>query len=415
MVLTRGIWLKVIVFVVISVLGIGYLSTRYLGLGDVAGGSSYRVQVELPHGGGMFPNSQVTYRGVAVGEVVDMDLTDEGMVAVLRIDGDAPDIPSDVDVAVANRSAIGEQFVDLRPRTADGPYLAAGDVITPHEPVLPMNVSELLMNARELARSVPEDSLRTVVDEAYDASRDAGQHLERLLATSQDFVEIADAHFAETESLITNSTTVLETQQDSADAIRGFSRDLNLFAETLRESDGDLRELIAVTPAAAREVDALFTQVGPSLGLLMSNLVTPAQVFGANAPAVEDLMIRAPEAISAGYAIVDSGGLNVGLAQTFFDPMPCTSGYGGTERRDGLDTGEGRPFNTQAGCTAPPSSGTNVRGPRSLSSNLPDPVAAPSGGPSNSALSVPSAALPQVEVDRVTVPRELGDLMGGVR
>lgn len=415
MVLTRGILIKLGVFVLVSVVGMFYLATRYLGAADMAGASGYRVHVDLPHGGGMFPNSQVTYRGVAVGSVVDMELNGDGMRAIISIDGDAPPIPSDVDVRVANRSAIGEQYVDLRPRTADGPYLAGGDVIAPEEPVIPMNVSELLLNSRDFAASVPEDSLRTVVDESYEASRGAGEYVERLLSTSQDFVEIADEHFGQTASLIQNGTTVLETQQQSAEAIRAFSRDLNLFAETLSNSDGDLRSLIAATPAAAREIDALFGQVGPPLGLLMANLVTPAQVFGVNAAGVEDALTRAPEAISVGYAVVGSGGLNIGLAQTFFDPTPCTTGYGGTTVREGLDTSPGGSFNTQAGCDAPPSSGTNVRGPRSVESNLPDAIATPQGAPSSSARSAPSTALPGVQVGEIRVPDQLGDLMGGVR
>lgn len=412
MVLTRGVLIKLLAFVLVSVVGISYLSTRYLGVGSIWGASDYRVQVELPHGGGMFPNSQVTYRGVAVGTVEEMKLVDGGMVAVLRIDADAPLIPADIDVTVANRSAIGEQYVDLRPRTGDGPYLASGDMITPDDPVIPMNVSELLKNARDLAYSVPEDSLRIVVDESYEATQGAGQYVERLLDTSQDFVEIADAHFAQTANLIENGTTVLETQQASSGAIRDFSRDLNLFAETLADSDADLRTLINATPAAAREIEALFADVGPPLGLLMANLVTPAQVFGANAAAVEDMMIRAPEAIGIGYVVVDAGGLNVGLAQTFFDPTPCTSGYGGTERRTGLDTGQGRSFNTRAGCAAPPSSGTNVRGPGSVSSNLPAPIATPRG---TSTRSEPEGAPQHVRVYEVVEATELGDLMGGVR
>lgn len=50
------------------------------------------------------------------------------------------------------------------------------------------------------------------------------------------------------------------------------------------------------------------------------------------------------------------------MAVTFFDPLPCTAGYGATRYRNGLDLGTAPPLNTGAGCTAPPSTGKNVRG-----------------------------------------------------
>src|SRR5699024_6079677 len=113
------------------------------------------------------------------------------------------------------------------------------------------------------------------------------------------------------------------------------------FAQTLQDSDRDLRTLISNTPASAREISKLFDQVGPSLGILMSNLVTPAQIFGTNAAGVEDALIRLPEAVSIGWYVNGSDGLNLGLAQTYFDPLPCTNGYGGTQVRQGVDTKAG--------------------------------------------------------------------------
>ena len=101
----------------------------------------------------------------------------------------------------------------------------------------------------------------------------------------------------------------------------------------------------------------------------MSNLVSTAQIFGINSAGIEDALIRLPGAVSVGWAVNGSDGLNLGLAQTYFDPLPCTSGYGGTKLRTGLDTTPGAPFNTNAGCTASPASGTNVRGPQSVATS----------------------------------------------
>lgn len=54
--------------------------------------------------------------------------------------------------------------------------------------------------------------------------------------------------------------------------------------------------------------------------------------------------------------------MKLGLAVTFFKPLPCTDGYGGTRYRTGLDLGTAPALNTGASCTAPAASGVNVRG-----------------------------------------------------
>lgn len=366
--LNRSVRFKLIAFVIIGVLATGFLGVRYLGVGTFGG--DYRVSVSLTEAGGLFENGEVTYRGVPVGRIDDLRATPDGVDVVLRIDGDARPIPDDVQVVVANRSAIGEQYLDLRGEESDD-HLADGDHIDAAGAELPPRIDVLLRSGRDFLGSVPRDDLATVIDETYEWTRGGAQPLRQVNSTLQDFAVTAEANFLVTASLIRNSGQVLDTQLASQESIRAFSRDLSLLAETMRTSDGDLRRLIRNTPAAAREFQKVIREVGGPLGSLMANLITPAQVFGVNASGVEDAMIRMPEAFSIGWAINSSRGLNMGLAQTYFDPLPCTRGYQGTPVRPGLKTSKGEPFNLEAGCTTSPSSGANVRGPKSVQSAPP--------------------------------------------
>lgn len=362
--LTGRMKVQIIVFVLIALVATTYLSAKFVGLDPFS--TSYTITVTLPKSGGAFENGEVTYRGVPVGRIKDLEVTDDGMVATLRINSDAPPIPADATVTVANRSAIGEQYIDLRSDSDDGPMLEDGDTIEGNQQGLPPSMDELLRTGYEFVDSVPKDALRTVIDETYDFSRGANRNLPRLLQTSEDFVESADRNFLVTKGLIENSSTVLATQEKSTDSLKAFSKNLQVISKGLETADQPLRDLLASTPAAAREIDALFSEVGEPLGLLMSNLVSTAQIFGVNASGVEDALIRMPEAFSIGYAITKSSGLELGLVQTYFDPLPCTTGYGGTDVRPGLETSKGKSFNTGAGCTVDPSSGANVRGPKSV-------------------------------------------------
>lgn len=389
--LTRRIQIQLIIFAVLGLVATTYLGAKYVGLNPF--GTGYKVTVALPDAGGSFENGEVTYRGVPVGRIKELRTTDNGMEADLFISGDAPDIPADVEVKVVNRSAIGEQYIDLRGTdTASGDKtLADGDRLEGSKDSLPPPIENVLRSGRDFAASVPKESLSTVIDELYNFSKGSGPNVARLIETSQQFVATADENFLVSSALIDSAQRVLTTQEESATSIKSFSTDLSLIATTLSDSDKDLRVLIQNSPAAAREIGRLFDQVGKPLGVLMSNLVSTAQVFGTNSAGVQDALFRVPEAVSVGWAVNGSKGLSLGLAQTYFDPLPCTSGYGGTTVRPGLDTSTGRPFNTNAGCTVAPSSGTNVRGPK-------------------------SAPLPKAAVAaRVSVPDSMGDLMGGDR
>ncbi len=366
--LSRTVRFKLCAFVVIALLATGYLAVRYLGVGTFGG--DYRVSVSLTETGGLFKNGEVTYRGVPVGRIADLRATSDGVEVSLRIEGDAPPIPADVQVVVANRSAIGEQYLDLRGEDSEE-HLEDGDHIDGTAAQLPPPIDLLLRSGRDFVASVPKDDLATVIDETYDWTRDGAEPLRQMNTTLQQFAEAAEANFLTTSSLIRNSGQVLDTQLASQESIRGFSRDLSALASTLRSSDGDLRELIRNTPATAREFQRVIQEVGGPLGSLMANLVTPAQVFGINASGVEDAMIRLPEAFSIGWAVTSSQGYNLGLAQTYFDPLPCTTGYGGTTVRPGLEESGGKPFNLEAGCSLSPSSGVNVRGPKSVKSAPP--------------------------------------------
>ena len=94
--------------------GIHYANLgRYLGLRGY-----YVVRLNLANGRRHLPGADVTYRGVSVGRVGTMRLTAAGVEADLNISNSAPPIPARLQATVADLSAVGEQYVDLRPATA---------------------------------------------------------------------------------------------------------------------------------------------------------------------------------------------------------------------------------------------------------------------------------------------------------
>jgi phospholipid/cholesterol/gamma-HCH transport system substrate-binding protein len=376
--LTRTVRLQVLAFVVIALAAVAFVGANYAGLDRLFGGGTYVVRLELEDGGGLFTNSEVTYRGVAVGRVGDMRLTDDGMEADLLLDESAPQIPVDTKAVVANRSAIGEQFVDLQPRGDGGPFLADGAVIRKEQTTVPMPVTTLLNNLSDFNQSVPTESLRIVVDELYTAMNDTGPSLQLLLDSTMSFTDEAANHLPQTTTLITDGAVVLQTQLDSSTAWREFSSNAKLFAQELASADGDLRELIGAAPAAATQLSALLADVNPGLPVLVANLLTTADLFETRIDGMRQLFVYLPKTVAAMSTAITPTDVNLTIATTFVDPLPCVTGYN-TPYRQGEDATP-LPFDTSTACTLPAGDPRLVRGSQHApEGGVPDP-AVPGGG-----------------------------------
>ncbi|MFF1609216.1 MlaD family protein [Amycolatopsis sp. NPDC058278] len=370
--LSRRIRVQVVLFIVIALATTAFVGANYAGLGRLFGSGSYTVKLELAEGGGLFTNGEVTYRGVAVGRVGELRLTVTGMEADLLIDDAAPPIPADSRAVVANRSAVGEQYVDLQPRTADAPYLDGSSVIRRESTTLPLPVNSLLTDLDSFTASVPTQDLRTVVNELDDALRGSGPDLQALMDSATTFTQEASSHLPQTSKLIGDGATVLRTQLGSSAEWRSFSSNARVFAQQLASSDGDLRRLIAAAPPAASELGGLLKENDPGLPILLANLLTTSRVFATRTAAEEQFLVDTPKAVAAvGSALNDSGdALKMGLALNFNSPPPCLQGYEQTPHRPSTDLSP-MPFNTDAACTLPYGNESSVRGAQ----NAPHPPA----------------------------------------
>jgi phospholipid/cholesterol/gamma-HCH transport system substrate-binding protein len=375
--LTKTVRIQVVLFAIIAMIGVAYTGAKYAGLGQFVGDSRYTVALRLADSGGIFSHAEVTYRGVAVGRVGEMRLINGGVEADLLLNGDAAPVPSDVDAVVANRSAVGEQYVDLRPRRDGAPYLEEGSVISQQDTALPLPTETLLVNLDKLVASVPTDDLRKVVDELYDATLDSGPDLQSLLDSAMTLTAKAVEHLPQTTTLITDANKVLDRQIANADLIKSFSVNIKLIAEQLKSSDADLRTLLTSAPSVAAEVNGLIKDVGPTIGVLFANLLTTSNVLVTRQDGLEQLLVVTPQAVNAAGQAIRPDGAHFSLASTFFDPLPCTAGYG-TPYRNGKDTSPA-PFNTSARCAMASGTGVNVRGSQNAPARPVPPASKPGG------------------------------------
>jgi phospholipid/cholesterol/gamma-HCH transport system substrate-binding protein len=368
----RSVQVQLLAFLLITLVTVSLLSARYVGLYDRVAGGQYLVSADFAESGGIFVGSEVSYRGVQVGRVEGLRLGKDGVVVDARIRRGV-EIPRNSLAVVENRSAVGEQYLDLQPRSEGGPRLRDGDTIPRRDTRTPLRVDRLLLDLDRTVESVDKKDLQVVVDELGAAFADGGADLQRLLDSGDALTRAATEALPQTVRLIDDGRIVLDTQRDTAGQVRLFSSNLAGLSETLKASDGDLRLVLDRGAVASRELDGLIRENRGSLATLLANLITVGQVTTARVDGIEQLLVTYPDVVVGGYTVVPGDGTaHFGLVLSQ-QPGVCTQGYEGTRRTSPQQTTGLPPVNTGARCTLPRGSASAVRGAQ----NAPGP--APSG------------------------------------
>ncbi|RZT88403.1 phospholipid/cholesterol/gamma-HCH transport system substrate-binding protein [Pseudonocardia sediminis] len=360
--ISRTVRIQLLALALVAIIGIGYTGFRYAGLDRVFGATTYPVTVQLADSGGIFTGADVTYRGVSVGRVGPLTLTDAGVDVQLDIDNSAPSIPSDTAAEIRNLSAIGEQYVDLQPGPEGGPTLAAGSVVPVNRTTTPVGVEDLVVNLDNFVKTVPLDSLRTVVDEAGQGFANTAQPLQQLLDTTGQFTQAGIDALPQTTALIRDARPVLTTQNETAPQFKEFAASLKLVTQQLKDSDPDLRRIIQNAPEAGDQISGLLRESGPGLGESIANLREVSEVLEPRQAALKQILVTYPGLVAIAPKVLPGDGTaHLGLALNINNPPVCTRGYEGTTRRSAQDVSE-VPVNSGAFCGEPPGSVTSVRG-----------------------------------------------------
>lgn len=361
--ITRATAVRAVVFLVLTLALVFYLGAHFLGLFNFLGPRSYIVHMPLQSASGLFPRAEVTLRGVGVGSVRQLNLTDTGVLADLEVDGGGPNIPADLTAVVADRSAVGEKYVDLRPNSDAGPFLSDGDTIPANKVTVPIPVETVLQSVDTLAASVPLNDLQTSVTELGRAFDGLGPKLQLLLDSTHSLTVSAMEYLPQTLTLIRDARTVLQTQNDLADPIKSFSSNLKLITKQLKDSDPDIRRLTRTGPHAAHELSDLLDESGHGLHDTIKELLTLSQITDSHLRGIQSVLQLYPGLAAAVPTILPGDGTaHLGLALNINDPPDCTKGYEATVRRPGENITEPWPINYRAYCREPIFSPIDVRG-----------------------------------------------------
>lgn len=375
--LNRKTWIQLAILSVVTVVSCGAMAFNYMRLPETLFGiGQYNVTVDLAQSGGLYENSVVTYRGTDVGQVKSVNVTATGVRAVLAMRSGVK-VPSDVQASVHSRSAIGEQFIELTPKTeeAHGRPLRDGDVIPAGRVDVPVDIGRLLDMTNRALQAIPRENLRTVMDEANRAVGGLGPELSRIVDGSAALAIAGGRTIDPLTALIDQSPPVLNSQVQTSDAIAAWAHRTAAIMAQFQAQDAALRDLLTQGSSGLEEGRAMFDRVAPAVPTLMANLVSLGDIAFVYRHDIEQILVLLPHgiAVMAG-SLVPNANTKQDYTGFYLDfnlnmnlPPPCTTGFlPPTQRRSPASVDAPDRPAAELYCRLPQDSELNVRGARNI-------------------------------------------------
>ena len=349
-----------------TVISLLVLGVYYLQIPALMGVGRYTLKAELPASGGLYPTANVTYRGVTIGKVTDIEPTEQGAEATMSIDSRYK-IPVDATANVHSVSAVGEQYLDLVSTGHPNKVLSPGQTIT--KGTVPAEIGPALDTANRSLAVLPKDKIAQLLDETAQSVGGLGPALQRLVDSTQAIVGDFKTNITDVNDIIQNSGGVLDSQVNSGGAIERWARNLNKLGAQTAQQDRNLRDLLRQAAPTADQLNDVFNGVRDSLPQTLANLEVVFDLLKRYHTGVEQILVFLPQGASiaqtVGAPFPNQAALDLGLSIN--QPPPCLTGFiPASEWRSPADTSM-QPLPSGTYCKIPMDTPANsVRGSRNI-------------------------------------------------
>lgn len=369
MLLTPLIRRQLKIFVVLALCALVFTSVTYADVGRSMGVSGYTVFADFEDPSGLYPRANVTYRGVTVGRVGDLELVDDGVRVELELKDEAA-IPKDVAVELHSTSAIGEQYVDLVPADDKGSQLEDGDIIPSSQTKAMPQIAPVLEKLNSLLESIPTAATSRVLVQVDRGLGGKAPELSDAVDESSSLLTEAQSQITATMQLIEALDPALETQAALGAETQAYLSDLALLTDQLVASDGDLTGLLDTAPGSLDDLTLVVDEIGPTLPDLLTNgtdVARPVHDYRAN---LEQALVTYPALVARLQSALNPraafGDVKLDLKGNLNDPPSCTTGYLPVAQRRSPAALSGRRVDGEAHCEVAASGPESVRGLRNL-------------------------------------------------
>src|SRR6201997_169210 len=315
-----------ILFGILTVIALSVLGVYYLQIPSLVGIGRYTLKAELPASGGLYPTANVTYRGITIGKVTDVEPTARGAEATMSIDSRYK-IPIDATANVHSVSAVGEQYLDLVSTGNPGKSLSEGQTIT--KGTVPSEIGPTLDTANRGLAVLPKEKIGQLLDETAQSVGGLGPALQRLVDSTQAIVGDFKTNINDVNDIIQNSGGVLESQVNSGSAIERWARNLNRLGAQTAQQDQHLKSVLRQAAPTADDVNAVFSDVRDSLPQTLANLEVVFDLLKRYHPGVEQVLVFLPQGASIAQTVSapfpNQAALD--LAPSINQPPPCLTGF----------------------------------------------------------------------------------------
>jgi phospholipid/cholesterol/gamma-HCH transport system substrate-binding protein len=326
--LTRFVRRQLILFGVLTVVALLVLGWYYLRIPSLVGIGQYQLKADLPASGGLYPTSNVTYRGITIGKVTDVEPTEHGAQATMSIDSRYK-IPIDASADVHSVSAVGEQYLDLVSVGNPGKFFSSGQTITTG--TVPSEIGPALDTANRGLEVLPKEKISQLLTETAQSVGGLGPALERLVDSTQAIVGDFKTNITDVNDIIQHSAPILDSQANSSSAIERWAHNLNVLGAQAAQEDQNLKSLLSNAAPTADQVNSVFSDVRESLPQTLANLEIVFEMLKRYHSGVEQLVVFLPQGaaiaqtVAAPYEKQSMAALDLGLSIN--QPPPCLTGF----------------------------------------------------------------------------------------
>ncbi|GGV36207.1 hypothetical protein GCM10010182_70510 [Actinomadura cremea] len=258
------------------------LVVSFLALRETHPGSIHLNAAFGRAGEGLTTDSDVRVRGVTVGQVSGVDLTEAGRAMVtLRIDPGVR-VPAGAEVAIVPLSAFGPKYVDLRLGREEGrgPFLSDGGTI--ERTTDPQELTDVAEPAVELLKALGPQDLATIMGALNGGLGGRGEALGGLIDDSAKLLGVTSRRTDELGGIARDGGALAATAAEHGDEIGGVIDDLNTvlpsvtgdseqFGRLLTGLNDSARTLDRILSADPRAPGRIIRSVDPAAGVLYGN------------------------------------------------------------------------------------------------------------------------------------------------
>lgn len=276
--------------VLVLILGATYLAVGVMRVNPLR--SEYTVTVFLDRSGGLQPNNDVTLRGYRVGKVDDITLTDRGqaIAATVSIDGDYR-IPVDSAISVQALSGAGEQYIDFRPATDEGPYLADGAEVAfdPERIKTPTPVWQVLDNSSALIAQIDPQKFGVILNELDIALSGGPDQLRGMINGISLASAGLDSLLPQTTNLIANLQTIAATTSNAQPDLAILTANSGELFQQFNNANAELTAMLDDAPGYLSSLGAVLGDTTDPMTALASNFVAITRAAQLRTPALRAL------------------------------------------------------------------------------------------------------------------------------